>query len=373
MKRYLAVLLLLLLLPAVMLPACSPGDSRRRSEPEVKPVWPPPPAPARIAWEGEIRDFADYRRGQGFWQRLGKLLVGREQVGLVKPYGIYVDADQRLFVVDNGAGRLYLVDRRRGRYRVIPPGEQTPFSSPIDVTGDGQGTVYITDSRAGKIFRYRLDSRVLSPFPAANLRRPTGITYYPRLQVLYVADALAHQVIAYGLDGRERFRFGSRGRRPGQFNAPTAVVLNRDDELLVTDALNSRIQVFSPEGQFIAAYGRPGDTSGSFAKPKGIAADSDGHFYVCDALFDAVQVFDRHGLLLLTFGNSGSRPGQFWMPTGIFIDSHDYIYVADTYNRRIQIFRYLRPESGRDGGQNAGKRRLRRSRPAVGSRAGAAG
>jgi DNA-binding beta-propeller fold protein YncE len=218
------------------------------------------------------------------------------------------------------------------------------LTSPVDLTGDDQGTIYITDSQLGKIYCYRLGDDRLTEFHTVNLSRPTGIAYSRHYQQLYVADSLAQQIVVLGLDGHERFRFGSQGREPGQFNAPTAISVNRKGEVLVTDALNGRIQIFAADGHFIRQFGRPGDTSGSFAKPKGIAADSDGNIYVCDALFDAVQIFDPRGRLLLAFGDSGFQPGQFWMPAGIFIDKHDTVYIADTYNQRVQIFRYLKKE-----------------------------
>ena len=344
MKRSL-IFLLFCLFAGFFLASCTGSGPRPESTAvEVKPVWPPPPAKGRIFWQQEIKDFSDYRVRQGFWQRLGQLLAGRRKVQMVKPYGVYADDQGRFFVLDSGVRRLFMLDRSVGNFRMIPEGDENQLLSPVDLTGDEQGTIYITDSKQGKIFRYRLDDGQLAEFHTVALQRPTGIAFSPRFQQLYVADTLAQQVVVLGLDGQERFRFGSRGQEPGQFNAPTAISINRRGELLVTDALNSRVQVFSADGHFISQFGRPGDTSGTFAKPKGIAADSDGNIYVCDALFDAVQIFDRHGRLLLAFGNSGSQPGQFWMPAGIFIDNHDTIYVADTYNRRIQIFRYLKKE-----------------------------
>lgn len=342
MKRCLIVLLFFLFAGFFPISCTSPELRSVQQTMEVKPSWPPSPAKARIVWQQEIHDFSDYRPRQGLWQRLGRLLVGQRKVGMVKPYGVYADDQQHLFILDSGFQRVFMVDQQAGSYRMIPAGEKTPFLSPVDLTGDGQGTVYITDSKQRRIFRYRLDDDTLTEFHTVSLRRPTGIAYSSRYQQLYIADTLSQQVVVLGLDGQERFRFGSRGRGPGEFNAPTAVSVSQKGEVMVTDALNSRVQIFSADGQFISSFGRPGDTSGTFARPKGIAVDSDGNIYVCDALFDAIQIFDRHGRLLLAFGNSGSRPGQFWMPAGIFIDKHDTIYVADTYNRRIQILHYLK-------------------------------
>lgn len=307
-----------------------------------KPAWPAAPLPARITWQGEIRDFRDFRKHESFWQRLAGLIVGQRRTGLVKPYGIYADDHNHIFVVDTGARRVYLLDNNNDSYKIIPHSDETPFLSPIDITGDGLDTIFITDSKKAGLFRYSIASDLLVEFPTVSLQRPTGIAYHREDKLLYIADTLAHQIVVLELDGRERFRFGERGVGPGQFNFPTAVAVNDCGMVVVTDALNGRIQIFAADGNFELEVGRPGDTSGTFAKPKGVALDSDCNIYVCDALFDAVQVFDRGGRLLLTFGDSGSRPGQFWMPTGIFIDHQDNVYVADSYNQRIQIFRYLK-------------------------------
>lgn len=342
MYKYLKLLLVLFM--TLSLAACI-EQSKPSIETESvveKPVWPASPLPTRIAWQGEIRDFRDFRRHESFWQRLAGLVVGQRQTGLVKPYGIYADDNGHLFVVDTGARRLYLLDRNDESYKVIPDNDKTPFLSPIDVTGDGVETVFITDSKKVGIFRYNLKDDLLVEFPTVSLQRPTGIAYHRKDKLLYVVDTLAHQVVVLELDGRERFRFGERGTGPGQFNFPTAVAVSDCGMVVVTDALNGRIQIFASDGSFELEVGRPGDTSGTFAKPKGVALDSDCNIYVCDALFDAVQVFDRGGRLLMSFGDSGSRPGQFWMPTGIFVDRQDNVYVADSYNQRIQIFRYMK-------------------------------
>ncbi len=313
----------------------------------VRPSWPAPPAAARIQWVRDIRQPEQLQRQEGFWHRVRDFLVGRSRTLLVKPYGLYVDAGRKLFIVDPGSGVVHFLDQVEGRCRVIPgPGSTISLQSPVDMTGDGRGQYFITDSQAGLVYRYQLQDNRLQKFTGSPLRRPTGIAWHPGKELLYVAETGRHQVVAFDLQGIERLRFGGHGDGPGQFNFPTAVCVDHRGQVLVTDALNARIQVFTPEGHFVSAFGEPGDTSGTFAKPKGVAVDSEGHIYVCDALFDAVQIFSPAGRLLLAFGESGSGPGQFWMPAGIAVDGDDFIYVADSYNQRVQVFRYLN-EKGR--------------------------
>jgi len=342
MKTVTRLTYLLALILLVMMVACVTPPVKDDASVKMVLSWPASPAAPRIQWLREIRYPARQNRRPGFWQRLKEVLAGRSRTPMIKPYGLYIDDHQHLFIVDPGRGVVHFLDQAAGIYRCIPAlGSPIVLQSPIDMAGDGQGQYYLTDSQAGSIYRYRLDADKLERLTGSPLIRPTGIAWHPKNNLLYVAETGRHQVVAFDLQGIERLRFGRHGDAPGEFNFPTAICVDHRGQVLVTDALNARVQVFTPEGHFVTAFGKPGDTTGTFAKPKGIAVDREGHIYVCDALFDAVQIFSPSGRLLLAFGESGSGPGQFWMPAGIAIDGSDYIYVADSYNQRVQVFRYL--------------------------------
>ena len=324
--------------------ACAPRQSVVPDQPERTIVWPGPPLEPRIQWIREIRTYQDAGTSKGFWQRFKNFIVGETETSILRPYGVFNDDRDCLFVVDTGAAVVHMMDTETGRYTMIEGENENTFRTPIAITGDDNGNVYITDADAGIVFRYNLKEGVLQRFTTFKLERPTGLAFSRARQLLYVTDTGAHQIIAIDLAGKERFRFGSRGVAPGQFNYPTDLCVDKIGRVIVTDAMNFRIQIFSPEGNLLEVFGQAGDSSGSFAKPKGLAIDSEGHIYVCDALFDTVQVFDDRGRLLLGFGDKGSKYGQFWMPAGIYIDRNDYIYVTDSYNQRVQVFKYLKDE-----------------------------
>ena len=327
-----------------LLIACAP-QPLELLRPSTHLVWPASPLSPRIQYLGEIYSPQQMGFKKGFWEGVRDLLLGADDVSIVRPYGIEIDPKGRLWVLDPGSRRVHCFNLKEGRYQQLEAREEESLRSPIDLAVDDRGTVYFTDAEAGKIMRYQPDTRELRPLTPYRLDRPTGIAFSVSTGLLYVSDTANHEIVAVDRSGVERFRFGGRGSGPGQFNFPTDLWIS-GGRVYVTDALNSRVQIFSLEGVFVSAFGRAGDTPGSFAKPKGVATDSEGHIYVCDALFDAVQIFDDQGQLLLTFGESGSGPGQFWMPSGIFIDDKDTIYVADTYNRRVQVFRYLKDPEG---------------------------
>ena len=65
-------------------------------------------------------------------------------------------------------------------------------------------------------------------------------------KLLVVADTDNHRVVAFDEGGVERFRFGEKGSRAGQFTNPADVWVNDDGtEIVVADTGNGRVQVFS--------------------------------------------------------------------------------------------------------------------------------
>ena len=176
---------------------------------------------------------------------------------------------------------------------------------------------------------------------ATTLRQPTGVVFDPIGQQLFVVDTAAHQVVAIGLDGQERARFGRRGDGNGEFNFPTLIGRDHDGRLYVTDSLNFRIQLFDAQGRFISRFGRLGNATGDLSRPKGVATDRFGHVYVIDSMFHVLQIFDRNGVFLLDIGGQGQAAGEFWLPTGLYVGDNDTIYIADSHNQRVQVMRYI--------------------------------
>ncbi|MDD2852689.1 MAG: 6-bladed beta-propeller [Desulfuromonadaceae bacterium] len=334
----------ILLLIFILLTLCAGCASlNTSSELEKKELfWPSAPFDPKIQWVKGIHNRNDAGVEKSFWRKVVDFVAGEETDGISKPYGVYADAEERVFVADSAQGVVHQFNLKEKEYSLIGGGEKRVFRVPIAITGDDVGNLYITDSAAATVFRYNIRDKILTPFLAGTIEKPTGIAFNSKKRLLYISDTANHQIFVYDLHGRERTRIGRRGDRAGQLNFPTDIFIDSAGDLYVTDALNARIQIFSAEGKFLAMFGSAGDTAGYFAKPKGVAVDSEGHIYVSDAMQDSVQVFNRKGVLMLDFGEKGSGPGQFWMPSGVFIDKNDTIYVGDAYNQRVQIFKYLK-------------------------------
>jgi DNA-binding beta-propeller fold protein YncE len=333
MGRNLALLLLLLSARAAA------GDT----------VWPPPPEPARIRFTGAFSGPGDLGlQKSGLASFFRRLLFGREPQGFVRPYGVAVSGrGDRICVADPGLGAVHVFDLRSSKYSILRGAKKQELRTPIGVTIDGSGRLFVSDAERASVFVFSSRNRLLFVFgKEQGLLRPTGLAAAGGR--LYVSDTAAHRVLAYRIGSRSAeplFQFGGRGSGTGRLNYPVDIAVSTGGEVYVNDSLNFRVQVFDARGNALRSVGHPGDSSGSFQRSKGVALDSDGNLYVVDALFDTVQIFGPDARFLLNFGRSGSSAGELWLPAGLAIDDADRLYVVDSYNRRVQTFQYLKGAS----------------------------
>ena len=71
---------------------------------------------------------------------------------------------------------------------------------------------------------------------------PQSLTSCP-LPPLFLAQVFSNE-------GQFKFRFGVRGRSPGQLQRPTGVAVDTNGDIIVADYDNRWVSIFSPEGKF---------------------------------------------------------------------------------------------------------------------------
>jgi len=185
-----------------------------------------------------------------------------------------------------------------------------------------------------------------------------------------------------------------RGNGEGEFEAPTAIAVDPNGNILVADTGNGRIEKFSSNGTFLTSIGQLEAPSGiavdragniyvaeigskhrvqklgpdgsPIAKwapalygPRKIAIGRDDTIYVVDSGRNRIVKFSPVGEVLVTWGTEGSGDGQFKGVSSVTVDPiDDKVYVADPINSRIQVFdsegkfltKWSVPEWGRGGG-----------------------
>lgn len=305
-------------------------------------VWPLPPESPRIKYVDTLRGEEDVKGDS-----ITRFLLGKEEtVNLVKPYGVTTDEQGRVYVSD--IGRVFVFDKANKTVKFIGTEPPRRLVRPLGMSFDKKNKLlYVADSIIDRIMVFRPDGHVVMEIgQAGELKDPGGVAVDPVKNRVYVANTKKHVITVFDTEGRFIKNIGERGSKPGQFNFPTQVALDKDGNIYVIDLGNFRVQLLDPEGKYIRHFGEAGDFFGQFATPKGIALDPEGHIYVTDARFHGVTIFDKEGTLLLGWGTRGFLKGLFELPAGIHIDEKGLIYVVSQWTAKVDIFQYISyPES----------------------------
>lgn len=316
----------------------------------VPPVYPPPPDEPRFYYETTIRSSADVIPAESD-AKMKYLLTGAGRVGegMSKPYGVAV-RQGKVFVSDPVERHILVFDKAGKRFYRI--GEKSPgqLKKPYGIALDDQGKLYVIDNVLKKAFIYNADGKFVGNIGSEDMfHRPTGIAVTKDGSRLFIADTggvstQEHRIRVFDLKSKKHiFDIGTRGEKEGEFNLPKGMTIGKSDDLLyVVDSANFRIQSFnSKTGQFVHQFGSIGRLPGKFARPKDIATDDEGNIYVTDAAFGNFQIFNKKGQLLLFVGNRhmDNKPGMFMLPAGIDVDEDGRVLMADQFFKKVEVFR----------------------------------
>jgi DNA-binding beta-propeller fold protein YncE len=264
---------------------------------------------------------------------------------VVYPRGIaYSPRDGTIFVVDRMA-RVQHLDRN-GNYLndwSMPARQQ---GKPVGLSVGPDGNVYVPDTHYYRVIVYTPEGKEIRRF--GSFGRKPGQFIYPT-DIAW--DTHGNMFVSeYGDDdriqvfdqktGQYKFTFGSFGQGDGQFIRPQDMVIF-DDLLYVTDACNHRIDVFKTDGTWLRNMGSCGSAPGQFRFPYGMDIDREGHLIVSEFGNNRIQMIDRQtGKGLKIWGQPGRDPGELAYPWGVIVDQRDRIISVDAGNNRLQVFEF---------------------------------
>jgi streptogramin lyase len=240
-----------------------------------------------------------------------------------RPFGIASDV----------AGNIYVADAGNNVIRGISPAgtvstfagigipgasnaaDSVSFDSPLGVTVDGSGNVYVADYENDII-------RKISPIGAVSTL--AGLSGTPG-----------------ATDGRDT---------SARFNLPESVAVDASGNLYVADNGNNLIRKIAPDGTVstLAGSGQVGSgngqgTAASFNSPFGIAVDPSGNVYVADSGNNLIRKISPAGAVTTIAGSgvkgAGNATGvtaSFNTPSGVAVDAAGNVYVADENNNLIR-------------------------------------
>lgn len=129
----------------------------------------------------------------------------------------------------------------------------------------------------------------------------------------------------------------------------SGICADGEGNLVVTDGHHNQVLVFDRAGNLLRRVSRQeprresrGKRPGEFDWPCDVAVDKDGNLYVAERDNGRVQVLDRQGNFRFMFGQPGKGKGQFGRIRAVSVCG-DRVLVSDEGNRRVVIYR-LRPD-----------------------------
>jgi DNA-binding beta-propeller fold protein YncE len=296
------------------------------------------------------------------WGRPGRgasLLHGGEFASPL--YGLAIDQQGSLFVVDNGNNRVQKFENN-GTFIILWGNfgsANANFHNPTGIACDAKGDVYVVDTNNHRVQKFdgKLGGYLMKFGSRGNgegqFSSPWGIAVDRVRGYVYVVDSANFRVQKFDANGEFIMQWGSFGNNDGQFYFPRGVAVDQaDGSVYIVDMGNHRIQKFDTSTnvlpQLLLKIGGglgPGHASnpqaqepGQFRSPWGVAVDGQGDLYVTDTGNQRVQKFDREGNFVTQWGGFGNQDGQFNFPYGIAVDARGSVFVTDSANSRVQQF-----------------------------------
>lgn len=336
--------LALLSLAVLLMAGCAAAPAAKSTE---RFFWPPLPDLPRVEWLGTYTGAADFKEAG----LLASILGEESEIGLISPLYLTADGNGKVYVADQGVRGVLVFDLPGRNVHVIGgPALSGHFGAPTGVALDGDGNIYVGDTFHKKITVFGKDEAIKAVFDLSKELTTIGsIAIDKTRKRIYIPDVRGHKIVVTDMGGRVVQTVGKgRGLKDGEFTYPTSAALDKEGNLVVCDSQNARIQRFTPDGTHMNTFGKRGDAVGELAVIKAAAVDSEGHVYVTDGKGNRVTIFSEKGEVLLVFGGAYSQPvgapvapGGFLIPQGIYIDQNDTIYIVDQMNRRFQVFQYM--------------------------------
>ncbi len=273
------------------------------------------------------------------WGTLGCCGLSAPDGSFYSPWALAVAPDGTVYVTDTQNNRIQKFTAAGGFL-----GKWDLLTGPRGIAVGPDGGIWVSDSANDRVVKFSSSGDLLLAIGSTGtapgqFNFPWGIAVNAAGQV-YVADNGNNRIQRFSPTGSFELQFGGTGTAPGQLLCPTGLVINAAGAVYVSDTCNSRVQKFSPAGFYQDHWGSFGSDPGEFSSNYGLALDVNGAVYVADSGNDRVQKFTAQGEYITEWNASVS--GAFSRPTGVAVKPGDGVtlYVSDIGDHSVMQFAY---------------------------------
>lgn len=180
-----------------------------------------------------------------------------------RPWGVFVDPQDNIWVADSGNHRIQKFDQS-GNFILklggLAAGAATDqFDTPYGMAFTNDGHVWIADRYNHRMKKYTLDGTLVTVRGNTDgmvLNQPHGV-YIDAAQNIYVASRNNFRIQKYNSSGvlQATIGAGTAGTADGQIDQPTTVLVDPSNgDIYTYEIVNKRISVFAANGTFIRHF-----------------------------------------------------------------------------------------------------------------------
>jgi trimeric autotransporter adhesin len=272
----------------------------------------------------------------------------------------------------------YTIDPFAGTARSLGdggPASSSLLRTPLGVSVDAAGNVYIADSGNARIRKIGVEGVITTiaggsagfsgdkgPAAIAQLSFPAKAAVAPNGDI-YIADTANGRIRRIGANGiittvagtgQAGFNGDSDNATSAQLSSPRDLAVDVSGNVYIADSNNSRVRRLSPGGQITTIagsglFGYSGDDNqaarSALAVPRGLAVDRGGNIYIADTLNNRIRKITPDGnISTVAGGNVAGFSGdggaavlaQLNAPAAVAADARGNLYIADTGNNRVR-------------------------------------
>ena len=220
-----------------------------------------------------------------------------------------------------------VVFNRAGQYiRGFGTGLFSADGGPHSIGVDREGFVWATDRNANLVYKFTPEGTLVMTLGKKGVKGdntstdsfdgPSNVAVAASGDI-FVTDGYGNsRIVKFSRDGKFlKIIGGQKGKEPGQFELPHAVLIDSKGHLVVTDRNNGRIQIFDQEGTFIEQW-----TNLGIAQPSGLYLDADDTAWTNDNASDLV-VKVKDGKVIETIRGLGGRPHMIAVDNGVLYET----------------------------------------------------
>jgi DNA-binding beta-propeller fold protein YncE len=310
----------LLAAAGIILLAAGCATSPKNAGPKYA-FYPPAPNAPRLQYLASFGSEKDLRGNSG--NNFYTFITGSAppNTPIMKPYGAAATTNN-FYVCDTGAGLILRLDLAARRFFAIAPTGPASLKSPVNLSVDDNGWVYVADSLLDQVVIVDDKENYVATLGEKGKTKPRDVIV--GRDRIYMADIAQHAVHVYDKATRAPLFDIPRGAEATNLNSklfqPINLALDAKGQIYVGDFGAYRVQVFDADGKYVRTVGKYGDNYGEFARLKGIAVDHDGLLYAVDAAGQVVELFDSAGRLLMWFGEPGGSRFGLDLPAKVVVD-----------------------------------------------------